>query len=360
MRQILFVFAIAFFPLVSAFAQERAPLRIGISLPLTGDFALFGEEARRGALLAVDEICKRTGEKPLLIFEDDKCLPKDSVTAYKKLTEIDRVDMVVGPGCTGGILSIAPLAAKKDGWVLALLDANRKVAAAGEKIFAFGFSSEEVADLAADEMVKRGLKRAGLLYESDAWAELVKDEFKAHYEAQNGQVIRVEEQRVDNKDYRPAFLRLTESKPDAIYYIPAYNAGVGLKQYRELGILLPMFGPDTFGVQDVLDTAGEAANGVIFVYPHIDSEKQAIKLLEEDYGSRFHAAPKDLLYVALGYDGVRMAYKALRSGRPFPNAMKNIDYNDGVIEVPSFDNSRQARIKPVLMTVEHKRFVLMR
>ena len=88
--------------------DQRPKIRLGIILPLSGEFARFGVNARKAILLAQKQI--RSSYQPQIIFEDNpSCGPKDALTAFKKLVEIDKVE-VVATFCSGAAKSVAPLA----------------------------------------------------------------------------------------------------------------------------------------------------------------------------------------------------------------------------------------------------------
>lgn len=75
------------------------PLRIGISLSLTGDFADPGKAAKRGYDLWAQEVNRKGGildRKVELKIVDDASQPNQVVTNYQTLITKDRVDLVFG------------------------------------------------------------------------------------------------------------------------------------------------------------------------------------------------------------------------------------------------------------------------
>lgn len=75
------------------------PIRIGAVISLTGIAASYGEPARNAMRLAVDEINANggiDGRAVELVVEDDQTKPDKAISAFRKLTDIDRVDGVVG------------------------------------------------------------------------------------------------------------------------------------------------------------------------------------------------------------------------------------------------------------------------
>ncbi len=78
----------------------EAPLKIGISLSLTGDFADPGKAAQRGYELWADEVNKAggiLGRQVELKIVNDASSPDQVVTNYQNLITQDKVDIVFGP-----------------------------------------------------------------------------------------------------------------------------------------------------------------------------------------------------------------------------------------------------------------------
>ncbi|MEY9967998.1 branched-chain amino acid transport system substrate-binding protein [Streptacidiphilus sp. MAP12-16] len=83
-----------------ASAATHAPLKIGISLSLTGDFSDSGKSAQRGYRLWADTVNASggvLGRKVQLDVVDDTSSPTQVVTNYQNLITKDHVDLVFGP-----------------------------------------------------------------------------------------------------------------------------------------------------------------------------------------------------------------------------------------------------------------------
>lgn len=341
-------------------AVQAEPIRIGVMLPLTGDFAFFGEQAKEGLLIALQEINK---DQKLVdvIYEDEKCLPKNAVTAFKKLVTIDKVKYLIGPACTGSILAIAPLANQHKINTLALLGTDSAVAASGEYIYSLGFSSEEESENIAKYMWANGIKTAGVIYEVDAWAEVVKTAFIKKFTALGGKVLKDEPQTVQDAtstpDYKPVITKVMSTKPQGLYVVPAYNGGTFLKQLRNMGYKIGVFGPDTFALTETIDIAKGASEGVICANAVVDETTEAAKKLKEKLKTQFKHEPSSLFYGALGYDGLKVIFKAITSGLDFSKAMSEMQYDQGLIKVHGFDREGMFKINTVLMEIRDGKLV---
>lgn len=90
--------------------KEPKEIRIGAIFPLTGDGAKYGEEAKNGIELAVEEL-KDT--KIRMIYEDDQGTANGAVNAFNKLTAGGKIPMIIGPMYSSTALVIAPLVERK-------------------------------------------------------------------------------------------------------------------------------------------------------------------------------------------------------------------------------------------------------
>ena len=80
-----------------------AQIKIGSAGPMTGSNAAFGEQLRRGASMAVEDINAAggvNGKKLELIIGDDACDPKQATAVANKMVS-DKVAFVAGHFCSG-------------------------------------------------------------------------------------------------------------------------------------------------------------------------------------------------------------------------------------------------------------------
>ena len=80
-----------------------AQIKIGSAGPMTGSNAAFGEQLRRGAQMAVEDINAAggvTGKKLELVIGDDACDPKQATAVANKMVS-DKVAFVAGHFCSG-------------------------------------------------------------------------------------------------------------------------------------------------------------------------------------------------------------------------------------------------------------------
>src|ERR1700720_76689 len=92
-----------------ALAQET--IKIGVTQPLTGAFAASGNYVAQGAKLAEEDINKAGGvlnKKIELIVEDNKSNPTEAVATAEKLTQKDKVPVMMGAWSSTLTLAVMP------------------------------------------------------------------------------------------------------------------------------------------------------------------------------------------------------------------------------------------------------------
>jgi branched-chain amino acid transport system substrate-binding protein len=78
--------------------MARNSIRIGVIATLVGPLAPMGEEAVRGAQLAVSEFGEHVANKRVDLFiEGSSAIPDSAIEAASKLFERERVDFIIGP-----------------------------------------------------------------------------------------------------------------------------------------------------------------------------------------------------------------------------------------------------------------------
>lgn len=84
---------------VVSFSQDRkadtAGLKIGVIAPLTGDFGGVGENVVKGIRTAQAVYEQKTGKRVELIVEDDSADAVKGLSAYQKLTQINKVNGLI-------------------------------------------------------------------------------------------------------------------------------------------------------------------------------------------------------------------------------------------------------------------------
>src|SRR6184192_2306270 len=206
-------------------APGAAPLRIGISLSLTGDFADPGKAAQRGYELWASEVNTRggvLGRQVQLKIVDDTSSPDQVVTNYQNLITGDKVDLIFGP--YSSLLTIpASRVAMRYGYAFI------EPAGGGPKVFAehnhnlFFVQPAPVVkggDVFADYILAlpadQRPKTAAYPKLDDPFAAPIADNVKQRFEAAGIKTVYDETYPDESTDMNPIVTKIAAAKPDVV------------------------------------------------------------------------------------------------------------------------------------------------
>lgn len=248
--------------------KELGEIKIGSIGPLTGAAASYGEKMTRAIDLAVNEINEKggiNGKKVVVKHEDDKLEAKDGVSAFQKLVSVDKAVAVIGAAGSSVTLAIAPMAEKSKVVLITPISSAVAISKSGNFIFRICPSDALQGKIVAKWVMEKGLKNAAVLYMNNDYGIGLKDGFKEEFVKLGGKVVVEETFEKGSTDVRTQISKIKEVKADALF-IPAYieEAGIVLKQIKELNLTAQIFGTDPYHDPKMLEIAGNAADGVLF------------------------------------------------------------------------------------------------
>lgn len=251
----------------SAASEENSsdkPLKIGVLLPYTGPFGLYGKpmEAALRARLDLDDN-EVDGRKIELVFEDEATDPATAVSKANKLVDQDHVSVVVCCATGAATLAVGPILA------------DRKIPQLGPIPNPDGLSEFKTAAVAAPTAghdagklgtyaaTTLGYKTAVVVASDFAYGHEVADNFKAEFEAAGGKVVKDVYAPLGTTDFASYLSQL----PDADVTFAGFAGADAVKfvqQYDQFGIKdrMPLIGHGPLVTELVLNAIGPAAVGV--------------------------------------------------------------------------------------------------
>jgi branched-chain amino acid transport system substrate-binding protein len=221
------------------------PVRVGISLPLTGDFSEPGAGIRRGYETwadAVNEAGGLLGRKVALTFRDDASDPNRVVSDYESLITRDKVDLVFGPFSSRLVIPAAKVAEQYDMLFV-------EPAGAAPEVFQQGFTylfyaapaiasdhydylAEWITALPADQRPKT----AAYASLDDPFAQGTAYGLKDNLEKAGIRTVANEVYPPENTDFAAIAARIADKKADIFVGGTQFEDSVGLvRAFQELG-----------------------------------------------------------------------------------------------------------------------------
>lgn len=299
--------------------RNTRPIKIGGLFPLTGGLASYGEPARNMAMLAVDEINRAGGINgtPLeLVFEDHKCDPKQALSSFEKLNNLDQIKIFNAVACSGTVATIAPLLVQKDVLMVGTITTANKLSGISPNFFRNWASDQQEARLLADEILKKGYKNIIAIYEETDYAKGLVVSLEEFLEGTDVTVA-TESFAANSTDVRSQLTKLEARKSDLLF-ISVQTVTTGetvLSQMEQL-----QFHPKAMFVSDnILKTASlisrhskllDGALGADYVIPISSNLETVLTRYKDRFGS--DCDPVNLC--AAEYDAIQLLASILKKG----------------------------------------------
>ena len=268
------------------------PYRIGVMESVTGPGETYGNVAVQAKQMAVDEINAAggvNGRMIELIVEDEKCNAQDAITAYRKLTDVDGVKIILGTSCSGAMLGAAPLAEGEGVVMFSGLATNPDIANAGDYIFRTAMSDAQVGIDTGNVLWADGVRTLATITEATDYAEGVRRTSVEQFEKRGGQLVGEERYASDVTDFRSQITKLLNANPDGLHVAAQseFSGGTIVKQARELGYEGPIYSDIVPIGTTALEIAGDAATGMKAITADLDpansKAQQVITNFREKY-----------------------------------------------------------------------------
>ncbi len=377
--------------------QEELSVRegvVGCLLPLSGTFAIYGEEVLNGIQLGTGMLQvtdDRDGAIRELVIKDTESDPEKAVSALEDLVENEKVIAVIGPLSS----RTAPAVARKAqvlGVPIITLSQMDGITDEGDMVFRnFLTPSREVDKLVQTATSEMGIKRFCILYPDNPYGRFFMNLFWDRLDQAGGVVTAVESYRADETDFasqikksvglfypRPYSVvrELTEMRhPEAeerIIFsedpqpIIDFEAVFIPDNFQNVAMIAPqlvyhdvmdiqLLGTSLWQSDKLIELAGDYIQDAVFTSGFFENrDRPDILHFVESYTSNFGTAPGVL--AATGYDTIRFLERLLSEGtfntrRDVRDGLLSCEGIQGVTGRISFNASGEVEKDPFLVTI---------
>ena len=224
-------------------------LKIGVSGPLTGDYAQYGNGVKNGAQLAIDEINAAGGINGMMLefnAQDDEGDPEKAVNAYNELVDWG-MHLSLGTVTSGACIAFQGEASANNMFVLTP-SATAVEAIDGDNAFRVCFSDPNQGIASADYIADNKVaEKVAVIYESsNAYSAGIYDKFAAQAKAKNLNIVEVQSFTSDTKTDFSAQIQAIKSSGADLVFLPIYysEAQLILAQAKAAGLNVKYFGCD--------------------------------------------------------------------------------------------------------------------
>lgn len=220
------------------------PIRIGISLPLTGDFSQPGSEAKRGYEVWASLVNGAGGVlgRPVeLVILDDASSQEQVVVDYNRLINEEQVDLILGT--FSSLLNYPASAVAENNKYVLVAPAGGSPTIFDQGFRYYFFAQQAVAPDQANEFVRwveslgaDGPKTAAYVTQDDPFAAPVIEALQANLEALGVETVYSEIYPPETTNFQPIANAIAQAQPDLVAQGAVFEDGVNLiKSLIQLG-----------------------------------------------------------------------------------------------------------------------------
>jgi ABC-type branched-subunit amino acid transport system substrate-binding protein/outer membrane protein assembly factor BamD (BamD/ComL family) len=382
--------------------------RIGCLLPLSGPFAIYGQEVLNGIQLGLQE--QKDNEdfpKIELVIRDSGSESDLSVLELEDMVRKEKIMAVIGPLASKYSVAAARKA-QELGIPIITLTQKEGITNEGDMVFQNSLTpSKEIKALLDKAVHEMSITRFGILYPDNAYGRSLMNLFWDQAAEMGAKITAVESYQPDETDFAVEIRKMTGlyyPRPESIKQLmktmksklpKSFKKNDNKKKpgsktaeeeeepfidfeavfipdnYKQVALIAPQFpfhniynmrllGTSLWQSEELLEMAGQYMQGAVFPSNFfVNNESNQVKEFAKHYETNFETKPG--LLAATGYDTIRfiqnmMKEMPIQSRREFQKALLAYDGYYGLTGQLSFDQQREATRSPLLLTIKGKYF----
>ena len=288
--------------------------KLGGTGPLTGDAAIYGLAAQRGAQIAVDEIKEAGGDIQFALkYEDDVNVPETAVNAYNALKEWG-MQISLGSVTSQPGVSTSALAFEDRIFTMTPSGSSPDVISGKDNVYQMCFSDPNQGLASAQYITEQGLgEKVFIIWKNDdVYSTGIKEQFVKEAETLGLEVVGDATFTTDTATDFSVQLTGAQSAGADLLFLPIYYtpASVILTQANAMGYAPTFFGVD--GMDGILTMEGfdpSLAEGLMLLTPFSATVPETQSFVEAYTAANDGVTPNQ--FAADAYDGVYIVKEAL-------------------------------------------------
>jgi ABC-type branched-subunit amino acid transport system substrate-binding protein len=371
-----------------------SPNVIGCLLPLSGPFAIYGQEVLNGLELGLDIFRESNEDLSSIEFviRDTQGNPEIAVEAIRELAVQEKALVTIGP-LISKVAEEVVGKAQELGIPIITLSQSEGITTRGEMVFQNCLTPEDQLRSLVNKVIgELGLKRFAILYPANAYGRYFMNKLWDRVESQGGIITAVESYDPKVTDFGTEIKKMvglfyprpesdmeeeekeeSEKEPEPIIdfdvvFIPDSHERAALiasqlAYYDVVGVRL--LGTNLWNSPELIKIAGQYVHGALFPIGFFPgSGYKGVDSFVEQYKTNFGKEPG--LLAAIGYDTIRIVKeilrqkgKAIKTREDLRYALAGNENFDGVTGPMAFDDNRIAKRNPLLLTISGRHLLPM-
>lgn len=267
LQRIAVTAAVGLAALLGAGATASAQIKIGSVLSVTGPASFLGDPEKRTLEIYVDEINAKggvNGQKLQLVVYDDAGSADSARTFATRLVEEDKIVAMVGGSTTGATLAMIQIFEDARIPFISLAGAIQIVEPVRKWVFKTPHTDRMACEKIFADLKSRKMTTIALISGTDAFGKSMRDQCIAVAPKAGINIAIEENYGPRDSDMTPQLTNIRNKAGVQAVVNPGFGQGPAIvtRNYRQLGIALPLYQSHGVASKQFIDLAGPAAEGV--------------------------------------------------------------------------------------------------
>ena len=271
-----------------AAGSAYADMTIATAGPITGPYAIFGEQMKRGAEKAVADLNAKggvLGQKLKLEVGDDACDPKQAVAVANQMVNKGIVFMA-GHFCSGSSIPASEVYNEEGILQISPASTNPTLTDRGfDNVYRVCGRDDQQGTIAGNYLADhyKG-KKIAIVHDKQAYSKGLADATKAQLNKRGIKEDLYDTVNAGEKDYSAFVTKLKQNKIDVLYYGGYHTeAGLIVRQMREQGMDTQMISGDALVTDEYWAITGDAGEGTLMTFGPDPRKSPAAKGVVESF-----------------------------------------------------------------------------
>ena len=273
MRRLLIGTALAALGFMGASIASAQEITIATVGPMTGQYASFGEQMRRGAQMAIADINAAggvLGRQLRLEIGDDACDPRQAVAVANQMVS-RRVAFVAGHFCSGSSIPASEVYAEERILQISPASTNPTLTDRGARfanVFRVCGRDDQQGQVAAQYIADNFRSRPiAIIHDRSQYGKGLADETKASLNRLGVTEAMYEAVAQGDRDFTALISRMKQARIEVMYFGGYHTeAGLLVRQAREQGLTAVLISGDALVTQEFWSIAGPAGEGAMMTF----------------------------------------------------------------------------------------------
>lgn len=295
-------------------AQET--VKIGLSAPITGNYAEYGENFEYSVNLAADQLNEQggiRGREVEIIVRDSEGDPSRAAAIAQEFVNNPDIVAAIGDFTSTACLAAAPIYESAGMVQLSPTSSHPDFASTGKYIFGIVGTQAAEGPFNVEEIAQNylGIDSVAVVHINNDWGVATKDYFVQAAEKQGLEVTGIESFMASETDFSALLTNLEKDNPEGIYIAAMYNeASQIVRDIERMNMDVELLAPSSVFSTEFLELAGPAGEGMTTnTFFSLIDETPAVQEFISEFEARADRKPN--LHAAVAYDSMMLLADAI-------------------------------------------------